>query len=91
KALSYLTVFDGRHHTPRSERFEGGLAFIIEFCNDQPKTFEQIRKGLQEATVSSSEKIQPLADMLTLLKGKRFIHEEGGRFFTLALPVNPYR
>ena len=92
KALSYLTVFDGRNSTPTSERFDGALAFILEFCNDQPKSFEQIRKGLQEEGPSTSDlTIQPLADLLPVLTGKRLLYEENGRFFTLALPVNPHR
>ena len=52
KALSYLTVYDGRGTTPTSERFEGPHAFVLEFCNDQAKSFEQIRKGLQESFLS---------------------------------------
>jgi len=92
KALSYLTVFDGRQLTPTSERFDGPFAFILEFCNDQPKSFEQIRKGLQEGELVSTDlAIQPLADVLKVLTGKRLLYEEGGRFFTLALPVNPHR
>ncbi len=92
KALSYLTVFDGRKPTPTSERFDGTFGFILEFCNDQPKSFEQIRKGLQEHGSSPiDQSIQPLADVLQVLTGKRLLYEEGGRFFTLALPVNPHR
>ena len=93
KALSYLTVYDGRGSTPTSERFEGPHAFILEFCNEQPKSFEQIRKGLQDSSLPGSDEaiILPLADILTTLRGKQLLHEEGGRYFTLALPVNPHR
>lgn len=92
KALSYLTVYDGRGESPTSERFDEPFAFVLEFCNDQPKTFEQIRKGLQDtALYSSDQAIRPLADMLAVLTGKRLLYEENGRFFTLALPVNPHR
>jgi ribosomal peptide maturation radical SAM protein 1 len=93
KALSYLTVYDGRGTTPTSERFEGPHAFVLEFCNDQPKSFEQIRKGLQESFLPESDEniIVPLNDVLTTLHAKRLLHEEGGRYFTLALPVNPHR
>ena len=92
KALSYLTVYDGRGANPTSERFDQPYAFILEFCNDQPKSFEQIRKGLQDQPHSGSDQeIQPLADLLTTLQSKRLLYEEGGRYFTLALPVNPHR
>jgi hypothetical protein len=92
KALSYLTVYDGRGASPTSERFDHSYAFILEFCNDQAKSFEQIRQGLQDQPGPvSDQEIQPLADLLTTLQNKRILYEEGGRYFTLALPVNPYR
>jgi ribosomal peptide maturation radical SAM protein 1 len=92
KALSYLTVYDGRGTNPTSERFDQPFAFILEFCNDQPKSFEQIRKGLQDQPhTRSDQEIQPLADLLTALQAKHLLYQEGGRYFTLALPVNPHR
>ena len=92
KAMSYLTVYDGRGSTPTSERFDHPYAFILEYCNDQAKSFEQIRKGLQnQPETGSSQKIQPLADLLITLQNKHLLYEEGGRYFTLALPVNPHR
>lgn len=92
KALSYLTIYDGRGPNPTSERFDQPYAFILEYCNDQAKSFAQIRKGLQDQPLTGSEKeIQPLADLLASLQKKRLLYEEGGRYFTLALPVNPYR
>ena len=92
KAPSYLTVYDGRGPTPTSERFDGPPAFILEFCNDQGKSFEQIRKGLQESIISETDDaIHPLADLLTSLCRKRLLYEEGNRYFTLALPMNPHR
>jgi ribosomal peptide maturation radical SAM protein 1 len=92
KALSYLTVYDGRGASPTSERFDEPYAFILEFCHDQAKTFEQIRKGLQDQShTGSDQEILPLADLLTSLQKKRLLYEEGGRYFTLALPVNPHR
>ena len=92
KALSYLTVYDGRGDSPTSERFDQPHAFILEFCNDQPKTFEQIRKSLQDQPSSGSDQeIQALVDIISSLQNKHLLYEEGGRYFTLALPVNPHR
>ena len=92
KALSYLTVYDGRGTHPTSERFDHPYAFILEFCNDQPKSFEQIRKGLQDQPATGSDtEILPLADLLTTLQKKLLLFVERGRYFTLALPVNPHR
>ncbi len=93
KALSYLTVYDGRGAHPTSERFDQPHAFILEYCNDQPKSFEQIRKGLhgQPFLAQSNQEIQPLAELIATLQNKRLLYEEGGRYFTLALPINPHR
>ena len=92
KALSYLTVYDGRGASPTSERFDHPYAFILEFCHEQPKSFEQIRKGLQGLPEGQSDhEIRPLADLLAVLQDKRLVYEERGRYFTLALPVNPHR
>lgn len=92
KALSYLTVFDGRQSPPTSERFEGPMAFILEYCHDQPKTLEQIRTGLEERLISApGHTIESLKDLLLILTQKRLLYEENGRYFNLALPVNPHR
>ncbi len=90
KAMSYVTVYDGRTETPRSERFDRPAAFIIDFCNDAPKTFEQIEQGLQKTDANNEAIDMSLEAMLKALINKRIIYEERGRFFTLAMPVNPY-
>ena len=90
KAMSYVTVYDGRNLIPTSERFDWPAAFILEFCNETPKTFEQIRKFLQQESVQTSDSIVPIKDIVTSLVSKLILHEENGRYFTLALPVNPH-
>jgi len=90
KALSYVTVYEGRFGTPTSERFDQPGAFIIEFCNEMPRTFDQIRKAFQiKQSQTMSEGITPLKDVVTSLVRKRLLYEEKDRYFTLALPVNP--
>lgn len=89
KAMSYVTVYDGRTETPRNERFDWPAAFIIDFCNDAPKTIEHIQQGLQ-MTPAKGDVACSLEPVLKGLVDKRILHEEKGRFFTLALPVNPY-
>ncbi len=92
KALSYLTVYDGRGIQPTSERFDQPYAFILEFCHEQPKTFQQIQKGLKDQPYfGSKQEIQPLSDLLITLQNKQLLYEERGRYFNLALPVNPHR
>ncbi len=93
KSLSYLTVFDGRHSTPTSERFDGASAYILEFCNDQPRSLEQIAQGLQDSGLlaAANTSIHSLTPLLQHLQTKRLLYAEGPRFFSLALPVNPHR
>jgi ribosomal peptide maturation radical SAM protein 1 len=90
KALSYVTVYEGRFGNPTSERFDQPGAFIIEFCSELPRTIDQIRKALQvEQLQTMSEGLTPLKDIVTSLVRKRLLYEEKERYFTLALPVNP--
>ena len=89
KAMSYVTVYDGRHPTPNSERFDWPAAGILELCNETPKTLEQIRKTLQQDSVQTSDHIIPIKDIVSSLAKRQILHEESGRYFTLALPMNP--
>ncbi len=91
--MSYVTVYDGRQLTPQSERFDWPAAFIIDYCNEQPRTFDHIRKALQDdfhKQRNGKEEIISPKDVITALVSKRILHEEKGRYFTLALPVNPH-
>ena len=89
KAMSYVTVYDGRTDRPTSERFDWPLAFVIEYCNEAPKTLEQIRRASADdpAALTSATSID---DAVTTLATKRILVEDKGRFLTLALPVNPH-
>ena len=89
KAMSYVTVYDGRTDQPTSERFDWPLSFVIEFCNETPKTLEQIRRASADdpATSASATSID---DAVAALTAKRILVEDKGRYFTLALPVNPH-
>src|SRR2546422_7760602 len=45
----FVTVFDGRApDKPVKQRYDWPHAFIIEFCNDAPKYFGQIRGELKD-------------------------------------------
>lgn len=89
KAMSYVTVYDGRGETPCSERFDWPAAFIIDYCNEAPRTLEHIQQGLESAPAGANP-APPVEAVLRSLAEKRILHEEKGRYFTLALPVNPY-
>ena len=88
KAMSYVTVYDGRTE-PTSERFDWPFSFVIEFCNETPKTLEQIRRASADdpTALTSATSID---DAVATLAAKRILVEDKGRYFTLALPVNPH-
>ena len=93
KAMSYITVYDGRTDHPTSERFDPPFSFILDYCNETPKTLDQIRRAVSEQPVASQGATQggPSIDAaVSLLVTKRLMVEEKGRHFTLALPVNPH-
>ncbi len=89
KAMSYVTVYDGRTDHPTSERFDWPFSFVIEFCNETPKTLEQIRRASADdpAALPTETSIDAVIATLT---AKRILVEDKGRYFTLALPVNPH-
>ncbi len=89
KAMSYVTVYDGRTAQPLSERFDKPFSLIIDACNESPKTLDQIRRTVAWKTSASQAGTSIDAAVSTLI-AKRIIVEEKGRHFTLALPVNPH-
>ncbi len=90
KAMSYVTVYDGRGRgAPTHERFDGAAAFIIEFCNESPKSLEQISAGVRNVERGHTQDDAALERVLGGLLDKRLLYEERGRYFTLALPMNP--
>ena len=85
KAINYVTVYDGRNPVaPSRQRYDGAAARVIELCNEAAKSAEQIRLGL--AGLSEHE----ITTALSTLTSRRILYEERGRYFTLAIPENPY-
>ncbi|MBD0315692.1 MAG: RiPP maturation radical SAM protein 1 [Nitrospiraceae bacterium] len=85
KAINYVTVYDGRNPVaPSRQRYDGAAARVIELCNEAAKSAEQIRLGL--AGLSEDE----ITTALSTLTSRRILYEERGRYFTLAIPENPY-
>jgi ribosomal peptide maturation radical SAM protein 1 len=89
KALGYVTVYDGRNPaTPTRERFDWPESFIIEFCNEAPKSTDQILAALQGGmTETDAERVTAALASLT---SKRILYEERGKYFTLAIPEHPF-
>jgi ribosomal peptide maturation radical SAM protein 1 len=88
KAPDYVTVYDGRNpKAPTRRRYEGLAALVIEVCNEAAKSAEQIR-AVSAGRVEVSD--EALAQILNDLTARRVLYEERGKYFTLAIPENPY-
>lgn len=88
KALNYVTVYDGRNpKAPTRQRYDGLAARVIEVCNETAKSVEQIRAAVTNGIAVGDEVLTPVLEQLT---AKRVLYEERGRYFTLAIPENPY-
>ena len=88
KALDYVTVYDGRNpKAPTRQRYDGLAALAIEICNESAKSVEQIRAGVAGRVDASVETLTPVLRDLT---ARRVLYEERGKYFTLAIPENPY-
>ena len=86
--MDFVTIYDGRSkEEPVKTRFDGPPAWIILFCNESPKTLEQIRdrvceQGLQEEEPGIVE------ESVAHLEKQGFLYGERGKYLTLALPHN---
>lgn len=88
KALDYVTVYDGRNpKAPTRRRYDGLAALVIEICNEAAKSPEQIRAAVTGRSDVSDEALTPVLHDLT---ARRVLYEERGKYFTLAIPENPY-
>ena len=81
-------VFDGRLPKPIKERYDWPHSFIIDFCNEAPKYFKQIKDGMKETDQGRDFETAEVEQALQDLIRKRLLYEESGRYLTLALPVN---
>lgn len=91
KGMGFVTVYDGRKEgEPIRKRYDGAAARIIEFCNEAPKTFELIQQEVGNVPALASVPLETIQQALAELVADRILYEEKGKYFTLALPANPY-
>ncbi len=91
KAMDYVTVYDGRNpKAPIRRRYEWPAAGIIEFCNEAAKNVDQIRTLLAGRPDRSANIDGDIDRALGVLTAARILYEERGKYFTLAVPENPY-
>ena len=84
KSVDFVTVYDGRGEGRSTKtRLEGASGRVLEFCNEAPRTVEQIRSHLAESGTPGEP--EPI---LQDLQAQRFVYGENGRYITLALPNN---
>jgi ribosomal peptide maturation radical SAM protein 1 len=91
KMMDYVTVYDGRNpKAPIRQRYDWPAAGIIEACNEAAKTVDQIHTLL--VTQPDRNKILDgeIDQALGVLTAARILYEERGKYFTLAVPENPY-
>ena len=91
KAMDYVTIYDGRNpNAPIRKRYDWPAAGIIEACNEAAKSAEQIRMLLTSRPGTSENVNAEIDQALGVLTAARILYEERGKYFTLAVPENPY-
>lgn len=91
KAMDYVTVYDGRNPiAPTRRRYDWPAAGIIEACNEAAKSVEQIRALLADRPERGATTDGAIDAALGVLTAARILYEERGKYFTLAIPENPY-
>jgi ribosomal peptide maturation radical SAM protein 1 len=91
KMMDYVTVYDGRNpKAPIRQRYDWPAAGIIEACNEAAKSVEQIRTLLASRPGKSENVDAEIDQALGVLTAARILYEERGKYFTLAVPENPY-
>jgi hypothetical protein len=71
-------------------RYDWPAAGIIEVCNEAAKSADQIRTLLASQPGRSANIDGEIGQALGVLTAARILYEERGKYFTLAVPENPY-
>lgn len=91
KGIGFITAYDGRREGASARKIYDGLAaFLIEFCNDVPRTTDAIQQEVSAHPEFGALTGEPVREALMELTRDRILYEEKGRYFTLALPANTY-
>ncbi|HJS66278.1 MAG TPA: RiPP maturation radical SAM C-methyltransferase [Nitrospiraceae bacterium] len=91
KAMDYITVYDGRNpKTPLRKRYDWPAAGIIEVCNEAAKSADQIRTLLAHRPHKDAILDGEIEQALGTLTAARILYKERDKYFTLAIPENPY-
>jgi len=89
KSRDFVTVYDGRDAGGSSKRrFDTVAGCIIAYCNEQPRTLEQIHSHAAEAGYENE--IPQIGSHLEELEQLGILYGEKGKYLTLALPNNSH-
>jgi hypothetical protein len=89
--MDHVTVYDGRNpNVPIRRRYDWPAAGIIEVCNEAAKSVDQIRTLLVNQPDRNKILDGEIDQALGVLTAARILYEERGKYFTLAVPENPY-
>ena len=87
KSMDFVTVYDQRSLESIKIRLEGPHAWALIFCNEAPKSVEQIRGFFREKLGRDPETNQ-VENAITYLEEKGLLYGERGKYLNLALPHN---
>jgi hypothetical protein len=91
KGIGFITVYDGRGEgAPLRKRYEGLAAFLIEHCNEAPRSLDSIRQAVDAHPALAGAQEDAIRHALAELTDDRILHEEKGKYLTLAFPANPH-
>lgn len=88
RSFDFVTVYDTRSaDSPAKTRYDAPGAWVISFCGESPKTFEQIRNCVEE---KGGERFsgESVKEAILELERKQILYSENGKYLTLALPHN---
>jgi len=87
KSMDFVAVYDQRSLESIKIRLEGPHAWVFIFCNEAPKSLQQIRDHLREKSTQEAE--DNLAEnTIAFLEEKGLLYGERGKYLNLALPHN---
>jgi hypothetical protein len=91
KAMTYVTVYDGRDPSaPRRVRYDWPASAMIDVCNEAPKARDVIVQTLRTQHPDKELSDSAVEAALAELTEKHVLYEERGRYFTLAVPEHQF-
>ena len=85
KSMDFVKVYDDRSLQSTQVRLEGTAAKAFVYCNEAPKTIDQIKEHLNGQNGQGEESAE---EAIRFLEEKGLVYGERGKYFNLALPHN---